>query len=200
MDLTFNFNTVLALLMPALVGFMVWYIQSKINARAAAAIMERAEFADERARTVEQNRARIETEYKQVLARLEDVEKAGTADAQSLALLRQEMLPMAEAMKRKLVEILTHPSDDFVIPDKLLAKVKVTGAAMPAELESWLEERAVSTNPHVTEQEKLAAEALPIIVKLAQLEAEDSEAVITDVQLVSSTGLSAATKKEKEGK
>lgn len=199
MNITFNFNTVLAIVAPAAIGFLVWYVQSRINAKATIAIKERADLADERAKTLEHNRARIETEYKQVLGRIEELEKQGIEDSQSLALLRQEMLPMAEAMKRKLVEILTHPSDDFIIPDKLLAKVKRTGAAMPHELESWLEERAVSTSPHVTEQEKLAAEALPIIVRLAQLEAEDSEATITDIQLVSSTGLSVETKKQKEG-
>lgn len=185
-----DLNTVLAFLLPIVTGFIVWMIQRRITSNALAKL------ADEK-----EKREAIARGHQALLDRVAELERVGAADSQSLALLKQEMLPMAEAMKRKLVDILTHPSDEFKIPDALLAKVKVVGAALPEELEPWLEERAHSTSPHVTEEEKLAAEALPIIVKLAALEAQDADSLtITGVQLVSSTSKSKETKRREEGK
>lgn len=194
-----DLNTWLAVTLPilfsALVGFVVWRIQNRITAQALAKAAE----ALEKAADEKEKREAIAAGHKELMGRVAELEKQGSEDSQSLALLKQEMLPMAEAMKRKLVEILTHPSDEFIIPDAIVAKVNVVGSKMTPELESLLEKRAHSTNKHVTEQEKLAAEALPIIMRLAELEAKDAEtAEITQVQLVSSTMKSAATKKNEE--
>jgi hypothetical protein len=188
-----DLNTLLAVTLPiifaSIVGFVVWKIQGRIIAKA----LQRTEEEKER-------RLKLATEHQALLNRVAALEASQNTDSQSLALLKQEMLPMAEAMKRKLVEILTHPSDKFEIPDAIVAKVNVIGSQMTEELAEMLAERLRSTNPHITEQERLAAEALPIIMRLAELEAKDAdEAVITQVQLVSSTMKTQATKKEEEG-
>lgn len=189
-----DLNTILIFVLPFVAGFLVWYIQRSITTKAT-------NLANERALVAEERRAAIALSHEQVLTRLTVLEKQGTADSQTLALLKQEMLPMAEALKRKLVDILTHPSDHFKFPDALLKKVRKRGAEMPAELLPLLKERETSTDPHVTEQEKLAAEALPIIVRLAELEAqEESSAEITGVQLVTSTAKTKETKAAEEGK
>ena len=69
---------------------------------------------------------------------------------------------------------------------------------MPAGLDEFLQERITSNNPHVTEQEKLAAEALPIITRLAELEAREPHLEITGLQLVTSTAKTPETKKGEE--
>lgn len=193
-----DLNTILAFVIPTISAFAVWLIQRRINQRTIATLKEKADLALERAAVVEERRTKLVDEHNATLKRIDALETRGMADSQSLAMLKQEMLPMAEAMKRKLVEILTHPSEEFVIPDKLLAEVK-NGAPLPDELKVWLEERKESTNPHVTEQEKLAAEALPIIIRLAELEAiEAQHAPITAIQLVSSTAITVQDKKAQE--
>lgn len=191
----------LAFVVPSLVGFIVWAIQRRITTKAAERLEAARLEALDKLETEKERRQKLAAEYKELQDRVAAIEKTGIADSQSLALLKQEMLPMAEAMKRKLVDILTHPSDEFIIPDALLEKVKAVGAQLPAELEPLLVERAHSTSPHVTEEEKLAAEALPIIVKLAALEAEEADSLtITGVQLVSSTSKTKETKRQEEGK
>lgn len=183
-----DLNTILAFVVPTIVGFIVWMIQRRITTKAIR-----------KAEELERERLRIEKGHDELLGRVADLEKSSSSDSQSLALLKQEMLPMAEAMKRKLVEILTHPSPEFHPPDELLALVKKRGAELPSELVPYLKDRVSSENPHVTEQERLAAEALPIITRLAQLEdIEAASAEITAVQLVSSTSKSAETKKREE--
>lgn len=187
-----DLNTLLAVILPILfsagVGFVVWKLQSRTTTRVAERLAEEQRKLQDTAKA-----------HQSVLDRLAELEKNDSWASTKMALLEQEMLPMAEAMKRKLVEILTHPSDEFVIPDAIVAKVNVVGSQMTPELEAMLEKRAHSKSPHVSEKEKLAAEALPIIMKLAELEAEDAEtAEITQVQLVSSTMKSPATKKEEE--
>ena len=93
---------------------------------------------------------------------------------------------MAEAMKRKLIDILTHPHDEFKIPDDLLAELNEVGAQMPEELKQLMSERTQSVHPDVTPRERLAAEALPVIAELAALEATLApEMVATTIQLVS---------------
>ena len=184
-----DLNTLLAFVVPSIIGFIIWSIQRRITAR------KQKELEAER-----KEKERIAAGHEVLLGRVTALEKSSNDDSQSLALLKQEMLPMAEAMKRKLVEILTHPSDEFEIPDRIVAKVNVIGSQMTPELETLLEHRAHSTNPHVTEQERLAAEALPIIMRLAELEAKDApQAEITHVQLVSSTMKTVETKKKEEG-
>lgn len=187
-----DLNTILAVTLPilfsALVGLFVWHYQSRRTATALGKL------ADEK-----EKREAIAKGHQTLLDRVTDLEKTSSSDSQSLALLKQEMLPMAEAMKRKLVEILTHPSPEFQPPDELLALVKKRGAELPQELVPYLEERVKSESPHVTEQERLAAEALPIITRLAQLEDREAEtAEITGLQLVSSTSKSPETKKREE--
>lgn len=187
-----DLNTVLAVVLPilfsAFVGLIVWHYQSR---RTAAALLK---LADEK-----EKRESIAKGHQTLLDRVSELEKSSSSDSQSLALLKQEMLPMAEAMKRKLVDILTHPSPEFHAPDELLSQVKRRGAELPKELEPYLNERVTSNSKHVTEQERLAAQALPIITRLAQLEAIEAEsAEITAVQLVSSTSKSAETKKREE--
>lgn len=187
-----DLNTILAVALPilfsALVGVVVWHYQSR---RTATALVKLADEKDKR--------EAIAKGHQELLDRVRDLETTSSSDSHSLALLKQEMLPMAEAMKRKLVEILTHPSPEFHPPDKLLSLVKERGAGLPAELVPYLKERISSDNPHVTEQEKLAAEALPIITRLAQLEDKEAEsAEITGMQLVSSTSKSVETKKQEE--
>jgi hypothetical protein len=195
-----DLNTILAVVLPILfsaaVGLLVWKIQSRSIAKAKRIADDALAKADDE----RERRETIAAGHKVLLDRVTELERQGVADTQTLALLKQEMLPMAEAMKRKLVEILTHPSDEFEIPDAIVAKVNVIGSQMTPELETLLEHRVHSTNPHVTEQERLAAEALPIIMRLAELEAKDApEAEITHVQLVSSTMKTVATKKREEG-
>jgi hypothetical protein len=199
-----------------IVGFAVWMVQRRLNIKQKAREDDATkketarlkEIADQERERAEEERNRAEREkeraetiakgHQVLLDRVGELEKASKEDTQTLALLKQEMLPMAEAMKRKLVELLTHPSDEFRPPDLLLAEVKKVGAPMPAGLQRFLTERTESHNPHVTEQEKLAAEALPIITRLAELEAREPHLEITGVQLVSSTAKSAETKKGEE--
>lgn len=192
-----------------LVGFGVWLIQKRLNSkeverRLEAANQETARLKDvadrerERAEREKEVRESIARGHQVLLDRVSELEKGSKEDTQTLMLLKQEMLPMAEAMKRKLVELLTHPSDEFKSPDVLLAKVKEVGAPMPPDLERFLKERIESDNPHVTEQEKLAAEALPIITRLAELEAREPHLEITGIQLVSSTAKTPETKKGEE--
>lgn len=199
------------------VGFAVWLIQRRINLKELARRDEAEKSeklrlkgeADKERERAEQERGRAEREkeraeiiaegHRVLLNRVTELEKGSKEDTQTLALLKQEMLPMAEAMKRKLVELLTHPSDEFKTPDRLLAEVKKVGAPMPDGLEELLKERIESDSPHVTEQEKLAAEALPIITRLAELEAREPHLEITGLQLVTSTAKSPETKKGEEG-
>lgn len=198
------------------VGFGVWMVQRRLNIReqarrdeaasketarlkeAADKERERAEAERERAEREKEARETIARGHQVLLDRVSELEKGSKEDTQTLALLKQEMLPMAEAMKRKLVELLTHPSDEFQSPDLLLAEVKKVGAPMPEGLEELLKERITSDNPHVTEQEKLAAEALPIITRLAELEAREPHLEVTGIQLVSSTAKTPETKKGEE--
>lgn len=196
-----EFNTMLAIVVPSIVGFLLWLVQRKINAKAQAELKQVAELAEEKAKGAEERRERLAADHDLVLNRLAKLEAQGSTDSQTLALLKQEMLPMAEAMKRKLVDILTHPSKEFAKPDELLAEVRKVGATMPPELLPLLDERVTSESEHVTEQERLAAQALPIIVRLAELEAKEAkDSTITELQLVSSTAKSPETKKEEEGK
>lgn len=199
-----------------IVGFGVWMIQKRLNSREVTRRLEdatketarlKASADRERDRAEqERDRAEREKEAREVIARGHQVlldrvtvlETQGTQDTQALALLKQEMLPMAEAMKRKLVELLTHPSDEFKTPDLLLAQVKKVGAPMPPDLKKFLKERIQSDSPHVTEQERLAAEALPIITRLAELEAREPHLEVTGIQLVSSTAKTPETKKGEE--
>lgn len=196
-------NTLITIGISALVGLVVWAIQSAITSRRVKRIENERVAALDKATIERERREAIAAGHEALLLRVTMLEKLTTTDAQTLALLKQEMLPMAEAMKRKLVEILTHPGDEFVIPDSLLAKVKQVEQPLNEDeklkLAKLLTERATSENPHVTEQEKLAAEALPIIMKLAELEAKEAPtAEITEVQLVTSTSKTQATKKEEE--
>lgn len=187
-----DINTILAVVMPLLlagIGFFVWKYQHRETSKALAGLAAEKEKREQEAK-----------EHQELLARMSTLEKTTSSDSASLMLLRQEMLPMAEAMKRKLVEILSHPSPEFHAPDELLALVKKRGAELPKELVPYLEARIKSDSPHVGEQERLAAEALPIITRLAQLEDIEAEsAEITAVQLVSSTSKSTETKKREEG-
>lgn len=200
-----SLGSVVWLTIVTIVGFGVWMIQRRINVRETARLKERADKERERAEQ-EKDRAEREREAREVIARghqvlldrVTELEKGSKEDTQTLALLKQEMLPMAEAMKRKLVELLTHPSDEFQSPDLLLAEVKKVGAPMPPDLNRFLKERIQSNSPHVTEQEKLAAEALPIITRLAELEAREPHLKVTGVQLVSSTAKTPETKKNEE--
>lgn len=198
------------------VGFGVWLVQKRLNEKEIARRLEaataetarlKAQADKERERAeAERERAEREKERAEVIARghqvlldrVTDLERGSKEDTQTLALLKQEMLPMAEAMKRKLVELLTHPSEEFESPDILLAEVKKVGAPMPEGLEEFLKERIQSDSPHVTEQERLAAEALPIITRLAELEAREPHLKVTGVQLVSSTAKTPETKKGEE--
>lgn len=198
------------------VGFGVWMVQRRFNIKEQARrdeadkkekerLKQEADRERERAEA-ERSRAEREKERAEAIARghqvlldrVSDLERGSKEDTQTLMLLKQEMLPMAEAMKRKLVELLTHPSEEFKPPDLLLAEVKKVGAAMPPALKKFLKERITSDNPHVTEQEKLAAEALPIITRLAELEAREPHLEVTGIQLVSSTAKTPETKKGEE--
>lgn len=194
------------LMIVTVVGFGVWMIQKRLNSTAAARLKEvadrerdRAEQERERAEREKVARETIAAGHQVLLDRVTELEKGSKEDTQTLMLLKQEMLPMAEAMKRKLVELLTHPSEEFESPDLLLAEVKKVGAPMPEGLEEFLKQRIQSDSPHVTEQEKLAAEALPIITRLAELEAREPHLEVTGMQLVSNTVKSPETKKGEEG-
>lgn len=181
-----------------IVGFGVWMFQKRMNAKETARLKDTADRERERAEREKEARETIAKGHQTLLDRVTVLEKQNNEDTKTLALLKQEMLPMAEAMKRKLVELLTHPSEEFKPPDELLADVKKAGAPMPEGLEEYLLERVESDNPHVTEQEKLAAEALPIITRLAELEAREPHLEITGIQLVSSTAKSPETKLSEE--
>lgn len=204
-----SLGSIVWLTVVTVVGFGVWLVQKRLNEkeiarRFDAAIKETArlkEMADrerDRAEHEKAERERIAAGHQVLLDRVTQLEKGSKEDTQTLMLLKQEMLPMAEAMKRKLVELLTHPSEEFKTPDDLLAKVKEPGAAMPEGLQELLTRRIESDSPHVTEQERLAAEALPIITRLAELEAREPHLEITGLQLVTSTAKTPETKKSEE--
>lgn len=184
----------------AFVGFVVWAIQSRLNATKALKLKVREADELEKKELRESKAEELAKGHLELIERVSRLEVTTGTDAQTLALLKQEMLPMAEAMKRKLVDILTHPSDEFKIPDALLVSVKAVGGEVTPELEVLLVERAQSTNPHVTEYEKLAAEALRVTAKMAALEAREAPHLeITGVQLVTSTSKSPEKKKHEEG-
>lgn len=204
-----SIGSIVWLTIVTIVGFGVWMVQKRLNEKEVARRLETATRETARLKDVadtERDRAEREKERAETIARghqvlldrVTELERGTKEDTQTLALLKQEMLPMAEAMKRKLVELLTHPSEEFESPDILLAEVKKPGAAMPEGLEQFLKERIRSDSPHVTEQEKLAAEALPIITRLAELEAREPHLEITGLQLVTSTAKSPETKKGEE--
>jgi hypothetical protein len=193
-----SLDSIVWLAIVTVVGFGVWTVQRRMNRQETARLKEVADQERERAEREKEARENIARGHQALLDRVGTLEKQNSEDTQTLMLLKQEMLPMAEAMKRKLVELLTHPSEEFAPPDALLAEVKKVGAPMPEGLEPFLKERIESSNPHVTEQEKLAAEALPIITRLAELEAREPHLEVTGVQLVSSTAKSPETKKGEE--
>lgn len=194
-----NWSVIIAILSTASVGFIVWYIQRAITIRTTKRLEKEKSDALKIGKAEEERRQLILDSLAEISSRLVVLEKKDIDDGQTLALLKQEIVPMSEFMKRKLVDILMHPSPEFHAPDRLLETLKEAGAHFPPELEPWLEERKTSGSPHVTEQEKLAAEALPIIVRLAELEAEEAEKTeITEIQLVSSTVKSTETKREEE--
>lgn len=182
------------------VGFGVWALQRRLNIKETARLKLVADNERDRAEREKDAREAIARGHQALLDRVSTLEKQNSEDTQTLALLKQEMLPMAEAMKRKLVELLTHPSEEFKPTDELLAQVKQVGAPMPSDLEEILKERINSNSPHVTEQEKLAAEALPIITRLAELEAREPHLEVTGIQLVSSTAKTLHTKLREESK
>lgn len=209
MQIVPSLGSIVWLTIVTVVGFSVWLVQKRLNSREVTRRLEDAdketarlkEIADKERERAERERERAEViarGHQVLLDRVTEPEKGSKEDTQTLMLLEQEMLPMAEAMKRKLVELLTHPSDEFQTPDALLAKVKEVGAPMPDGLEELLKERIESDSPHVTEQEKLAAEALPIITRLAELEAREPHLQITGLQLVTSTAKTPETKKGEE--
>lgn len=193
-----SIGSIVWLTIVTVVGFSVWLIQKRLNTKEAARLKETADRERDRAEREKERAEVIARGHQVLLDRVTELEKGSKEDTQTLALLKQEMLPMAEAMKRKLVELLTHPSEEFQTPDELLAKVKEVGAPMPEGLEELLKERIESDSPHVTEQEKLAAEALPIITRLAELEAREPHLKVTGLQLVTSTAKTPETKKGEE--
>lgn len=191
-------NTLLAVIgltLPIVVGLMV----RKAERHRAKIFEQEKNLALKTLELEKQAKEEIAEGHKELVAQVTRLQANMAGDSQTLALLKQEMLPMSEFMKRKLIDVLMHPSEEFKIPDKLLKQVAELGAPMPAELAPLLEERVHSDNPHVTEQEKLAAQALPIITRMAELEAKEVDSlVVTGIQLVSSTIKSHETKKEEE--
>lgn len=186
-------------LLTALVGYGVSKYKDWSAAKKAADLEEKRLAKAERDDAEKERRTGIADAHQQLVSRVELLEKKDTEDAQTLALLKQDMLPIIEATKRKLIEVLTHPSDGFKIPDDLLKRVIPTGAVMPPELLPILKARETSTDKHVSELEKLAAKALPIITELAALEAKEVQKEITSVQLVTSTNTTPETKRKEEG-
>lgn len=196
-------NTVVAIVATAVTAFAAWAIQSRIAAKRARVLREKYKVEDDLADSEKEYREFSADAHRRLLERVMLLESKGVEDSMALALLKQEIMPMAEAMKQKLIEVLTHPSDEFIIPDELLDRIKHADAPLTdiewGELHSLLETRIGSDNPHVTEQEKLAAAALPDVIRMAELEAKTKDAAeITEVQLVSSTAKTKETKKVEE--
>lgn len=203
-------NTLITIGISALVGLAVWLIQRYLTARSQRIAEEKKASHDERVAIEVERRETIANKMSLMDARILIMENRASIidgkfaeDSKNLALLKQEVLPMAEAMRRKFIEELIHPSDEFKIPDEaiLIAKDvdRVLTASEQADFDAALLERITSTSPHVTEKEKLVAKLLPDMIKLAQIERDEAEsAEITAVQIVTSTVKTTATKKEEE--
>lgn len=195
-----NLNTVLAIISPIVVGLILLYWSRKVRAKdkAAADVALKLALAD--AALSEERRANIATAHEKLVGEVKELQDREQTATLTLASLKQEMMPFSEFAKRKLIESLTHPSGEFKEDDGLLARVKGFGAAMPRELLPRLQERIESTNPHVTEFERLAAEGLPIFTRMAQLEALHPDWEVTGMQLVTTTLKTPETKAREESR
>lgn len=195
-----NLNTVLAFVVPFVLGCIAFLWQRRVTAKALRLKEAEVALAEEKARSAEERWVAIAKDHEETKKRIDELEGAERAATLTLAALKQEMMPFSEFAKRKLIESLTHPSGEFKEDDGLLARVKGFGAAMPRELLPRLQERIESKNPHVTEFERLAAEGLPIFTRMAQLEALHPDWEVTGMQLVTTTLKTPETKAREESK
>lgn len=123
--------------------------------------------------------------------KVKELEAIARDNKEKLSVMNQTVIPMYEAMKMKMVQILTHPHDEFMFPDILLQKLNGKGGTYLTvkemdKLEELMKERERDQHPDVTPEERLAAAALPIIIKLAVIEKQTPDPV-TSIQLVSTT-------------
>lgn len=190
-------------LFAAIVGFAVWGIQSRMNAKRAAKLKSDDADALERKELREGIAEDLAEGMAELVDRVKKLEVTTGTDAQTLALLKQDMLPVSEFMKRKLVDALLHPSEEFIIPDEVLRRVIVPGKPLSEseyrELTELVNVRVNSHSLHVTELEKLQAQALPLLVRIAEIENEMAPtSEITEVRLVTTISKSPDSKKREE--
>jgi len=103
--------------------------------------------------------------------RISDLEKR-------VAELSAQVSPFWSAIQAKIIKDLTHPSPQFAPMDRLLAKL-LSLQITPLEhrvLDRLIEERIVSTDPEITEEEKSSAKILKLVIPKVIAEAEDSMA------------------------
>jgi hypothetical protein len=178
------FSTVIA----AVFSMGTWWIQKKVLAKRTTESEKRSADLKKILDHEKEDKERIAATAKDLAETVDQLRIDFTLAQQKLAIMNQTVMPMYEAMKLKMVEILTHPHAEFKVPDELLAKVTEGHLTTEEtkELESLLLKRATDPHEDITPQERLAAVALPIIIKLAEIEKE-SDDPISSVQLVSNT-------------
>lgn len=145
--------------------------------------MAEARLAEDLKRTNE-DKERIAKGHIALLERVAQSEATLGNVKQQLALMEQAARPLFEAAKIRLIESLTHPTEEFKVPDDLLKLTLGPDGYVTPELAKLLKERETSTHPEVTPEEKLAAAILPTVVELAAIEAKCVGPVTS--QLVSS--------------
>jgi type II secretory pathway pseudopilin PulG len=206
-----DLNTIMAII-GLLAGPLVVYLQWRANKKEKVRLAENAEKAILQAQVEESKRKAIEVGHEALVKQVKDLQdqneqitKTQSGDTLTLQLLKAEMLPITTALKQKWVDGLIHPSGEFHEDDAIIGRVR---DSVPLTLKEWddllpvLEKRAHLDSPHVDEMEKLIAQGLPIIIRIDQLVTKQVEQgtsdKITDVQLVTTTVKSTATKHAEE--
>lgn len=166
------------------VAYFVWWIQNRSTQKRIAEHKATEEKLESDLKTATEEKERIAEGHTKLLARVGQGEKALSTLTQQLALMEQQARPLFEAAKIRLIESLTHPAEEFKVPDALLKLTLGPEGYITPELAVLLKERETSTHPDVTPEEKLAAAILPTVVELAAIEAKVIGPVTS--QLVSS--------------
>jgi len=115
-------------------------------------------------------RATRDAERDKILTRLGDLDR-------QLAVVSTQVSPLWAAVQSKIAKDLTHPHPQFKQMDALLRKLEAM-TITPDErtlLGELLEERIVSDDPAVNEDERDSATIMKIVMKKAEKELADSE-------------------------
>lgn len=171
-------DAIIGALIGAVLTFLgVWFWRHRdriVKQEDAANNDSRAERAD-LARTIETDRrdraGHLEDEQKDFVIRINLLDKTLTGEIahlrEQLASLETQVSPLWAAVQAKIIRDLTHPSPQFQEMDELmrrLAALKITEAER-VRLSSLLEERIISNDPEVSDDEKESARLMKVIME-----------------------------------